>query len=470
MKYFREFSLQDKLDFIKETYLADERPWLILWSSGKDSSTTLQLCFQALIQLKEEGQKLHKKVYVVTADTGVENPLIINRANNILKRIDNKAKDLNLPIVTKTVKRKLEDSFWVKLIGKGYAPPKQKLRWCTDRLKIKPSNEFVRNKVSEKGEVVIILGVRKGESNSRDRVLEKNNVERKGFKKHNTLKNAYVFTPIEDFSLKDVWYYLISLTGTSPYDTNNHKLYKLYKDSSSECPMTMNNDQASCGNSRWGCWVCTLIKEDKSLTGFLKTGHKWLKPLLKFRNYLYEIRDNHSYRDPYRRTINKEIVYKLNKNGKDKLGPGGLNLETRKNILKKLLKTEKKVKDNLDYPLITKEELELIRSHWIRKGDITDSVPKIYKNIYNKPLHSRVDENYLFDSEEEKNLKKECWNNEVNPELIKRMITIVSENIFNDDNQLVKEELKNILNFDWPYIESIEKLKEIQGVEINENV
>lgn len=463
MQYFEENKLQDKLDYIKNVYLSDNRRWIILWSSGKDSSTTLQLVFQSLIQLKNEGENLNKKVYVVTADTGVENPLIINRQYNILKKIAEKAKDLNLPIKTEIVKSKSENSFWSLLIGKGYAPPKQKLRWCTDRLKIKPSNKFVKNKVNENGEVDIILGVRKGESNSRDQLLEKNKTERKYYKEHNTLKNAYVFAPIEDFSLKDIWYYLTHLKPTSPYDTDNHKLYELYKNSSGECPMTMDNEQKSCGNSRWGCWTCTLVKNDKSLTGFIKSGEKWLKPLLRFRNWLYEIRDNHKYRDNYRRTINSEIVYKLNKNGKDKLGVGGLNLETRKKILRKLLKTEKKINDKLDRPLITKKELSIIRKHWIRKGDIVDSVPKIYKEIYNKPLHSRVDNDYLFDEEENKELKKECWSNNIKPELIKRLLTVESENIFDDDN-IIKNDLKTILNYEWAYIDNIDKLKEIQGV------
>jgi len=58
----------------------------------------------------------------------------------------------------------IEDSFWVNLIGKGYPAPRLKFRWCTERLKIKPSNKFIREVVRSSGEAILVLGTRKAES------------------------------------------------------------------------------------------------------------------------------------------------------------------------------------------------------------------------------------------------------------------------------------------------------------------
>lgn len=73
-----------------------------------------------------------------------------------------------------------------------------------------------------------------------------------------------------------------------------------------ECPFTVTNDSEtpSCGNSRFGCWICTVVKEDKSLTGFIESGETELQPLLDFRSWLLSIRDKHEYRQQYRRDGN----------------------------------------------------------------------------------------------------------------------------------------------------------------------
>ena len=48
--------------------------------------------------------------------------------------------------------------------------------------------------------------------------------------------------------------------------------------------------QTSCGNSRFGCWTCTVVDKDKTMESMSGTD-KWLKPLLKYRNFLAETLD-----------------------------------------------------------------------------------------------------------------------------------------------------------------------------------
>jgi DNA sulfur modification protein DndC len=294
---------------IKLAYKEDNHPWVVGYSGGKDSTVVVQLVFEALNEMPKE--ELHKKVYVISSDTLVETPLIINSINSTLRRIQDEALKRDLPIETHKVKPDVKQSFWVNIIGKGYPTPNQQFRWCTDRLKIEPANQFIMDKVSSFGEVIMVLGVREDESATRGNVMRSHTVEGKTFMRHSTLSNAYVYAPIRNFTLDDVWNYL--LNSPSPWGDDNHDLHRLYQDSSSgECPLvvdkTIKESAGSCGNSRFGCWVCTVVNEDKALSGFIQSGHDWMKPLLDFRNWLSGIRDDRTRRMKYR--MNGQIYYK----------------------------------------------------------------------------------------------------------------------------------------------------------------
>lgn len=296
-------------EHIKLAYKEDNRPWVVGYSGGKDSTVVVQLVFEALSEIPKE--ELHKKVYVISSDTLVETPLIINSITRTLRRIQDEALTRDLPIETHKVKPIIKQSFWVNIIGKGYPTPNQQFRWCTDRLKIDPANQFIMDKVSSFGEVIMVLGVREDESATRGNVIRSHTVEGKTFMRHTTLSNAYVYAPIRAFSLDDVWNYL--LNHPSPWGDDNHELHRLYQDSNSgECPLVVDKSikesAGSCGNSRFGCWVCTVVNEDKALSGFIQSGHDWMKPLLDFRNWLASIRDDRTRRMKYR--MNGQIYFK----------------------------------------------------------------------------------------------------------------------------------------------------------------
>lgn len=52
-------------------YRHDNRPWLIGYSGGKDSTLLVSLVFRAVSRIPENER--NKKVYVITSDTMVEN-------------------------------------------------------------------------------------------------------------------------------------------------------------------------------------------------------------------------------------------------------------------------------------------------------------------------------------------------------------------------------------------------------------
>jgi len=174
---------------IQNAYLADNRPWVIGYSGGKDSTVTLQAVWHALSRLEPE--KLTKKVYVITSDTYVETPVIVNYIDTNLEKINTAAQKHSLPFEAHKVTPEIDNTFWVNMIGRGYPAPWTNFRWCTDRLKIAPANRFITDCVTKHGEVVVVLGVRKEESSSRAGHMNKRKSIGEFFTRHHDLTSFH---------------------------------------------------------------------------------------------------------------------------------------------------------------------------------------------------------------------------------------------------------------------------------------
>ena len=302
--------INDVIEEMKVVYKNDNRPWIIGYSGGKDSTVVVQLAFTMLESLAPEERT--KPIYIVSSDTLIENPIVLGYLKDASNLINIGAKTKNLPLYAEMVHPDYDNSYWANIIGKGLPTPTSiRFRWCTERLKIKPSNTFIENKVKENGEVIVLLGVRKAESIARKTRIENRQIDGYLLTPHGSLQNTYVYNPIVDFTTDDVWKTLLSNNGRNPWGGDNNELFALYAGSDAgECPFTITKnekgevDSPSCGNSRFGCWICTVVNEDKSLTGFIKNGEDWLQPLLDFREWLLSIRDKHEYRQQYRRDGN----------------------------------------------------------------------------------------------------------------------------------------------------------------------
>jgi DNA sulfur modification protein DndC len=302
--------LQQKMDYILEemkmVYKNDNRPWVIGYSGGKDSTTVVQLVFTMLQQLPPEER--HKDVYIVSSDTLIENPIVLGYLKQNSTLINEGARKENIPLYTHMVHPDYNNTYWTNIIGKGLPTPTSiRFRWCTERLKIKPSNKFIEEKVKENGEVVVLLGVRKNESIARGIRIRNREIEGYLLTPHVSLQNTYVYNPIVELTTDDVWAILLADNGATPWGTSNNDLFTLYMGADGgECPFTTINDKEtpSCGNSRFGCWICTVVNKDKSLTGFIENGESWLKPLLDFREWIISNRNNHEFRMQHRRDGN----------------------------------------------------------------------------------------------------------------------------------------------------------------------
>ena len=344
-----------------------------------------------------------RKIYVVCNDTLVENPRIVRFISKTLKRIQEAANLNQMPIIVQETTPKLEDSFWVRLIGLGYPAPNKFYRWCTERLKINPTTRLITEKISENGEAIILLGTRSDESSNRAASIKRHEVKGQRLRKH-PLPNAYVYTPIKDVSTNELWQYLNQVPP--PWGGTHKELVTLYRNANSgDCPLVIDDSTPSCGNSRFGCWVCTVVNKDKSMEGLIDNGEEWMQPLADIRNYLIETRDNPEiYREQRRR------------NGEIREGTWGpYKFETRVEILKRVLKAQRVIEESEGIELITHQEMVLIQYHWFRDSFFRTKVSQIYNKVYKKQLDmSKHDEKY---KEEEELLKKSC-NNEMKDVLL----------------------------------------------------
>jgi DNA sulfur modification protein DndC len=442
----RQF-LDSKYQEIRDVYLNDRRPWVIGYSGGKDSTTALQMIWYALSTLPPKS--LSKPVYIIASDTLVETPKIVDYIDSSLERMNVAARSVGLPFSAHKVRPVLENTFWVNLIGRGYPAPSKRFRWCTDRLKIDPANRFILDKVAVHGQVVMVLGVRKSESATRAQVMSFHRIKGSPLSRHTTLPNAFVYTPIEDLDVQDVWTYLLQVP--SPWGSNNRDLVTLYRNAQAgECPLVVDKSTPSCGNSRFGCWVCTVVTKDSSMEAMIDNGEEWLEPLLKFRDLLASTQDplvKLQVRDFKRR--NGQVMLKPDGG----IVPGPYKPSMRKDLLRRLLETELQIRKhgpNSDERLITKDELEQIRRIWRSEAqDWEDSVPRIYKEVTGEDLDWAADEQPIFSAEERKLLDTICDENKVPSTMVAKLLDIERELHGMSRRSAVHQRISGVFDEDW---------------------
>ncbi|MNJ90662.1 hypothetical protein D3C87_82980 [compost metagenome] len=398
-----------------------DRPWIIGFSGGKDSTVLLTLVWLALERIRNEFSpsfQLKRPVYVVCNDTMVENPIIENYVDDVLARITEAARDQNLPIIVQKTTPKLDETFWINVVGKGYPVPNNAFRWCTDKLKIRPTSNFLLEQIDIKGEAIVLLGTRYDESQNREKTMRKHEVTGSRLSKHQTTGNTYVYAPIKDLMLEEVWY--IINTVKSPWGFDNSILFKIYSDASAddyECPTVVTNkEHSSCGQSRFGCWTCTVVKNDKSMSALVTNGQEWMQPLMDFRNRLVEGRNVSENRLNKRRNGQEAIR-------EDGTFNGNYTPLYRYQILKDLLTIQKIVQKTKPYvTLINNQELIAIQVIWTRDGIFDFNVGDLYKEIFKKEINTNNIK--TLDDTERRILREVCDDNLEYYDLIDNLITL----------------------------------------------
>lgn len=357
-------TLPDRLEAIRGVLRTEYRkrhrhPWIVAYSGGKDSTLLLQLVWEVVAGLPSEERK--RRVLVVGNDTLVESPLVIRHLRDSLEIVGKASDEARLPFETHITEPCIDQTFWVSVIGRGYIPPTRNFRWCTDRMKILPTNRLLKRVARNTKGTVLLVGTRRAESENRRRAMERRKASADRMNRHSGVDGCRMFAPLSDLDDDDVWMTLMQ--RKPPWGGTHRRLITLYRDAGGgECPLVMTKEQTpSCGSSspRFGCWTCTVVKKDRSLRGLIDSGHaeaKRMEALFDFREWLVELREDDSNRLPVRRNGNA----KQRDDGSLVFGP--FKLEIRKKILERLHELEEWLGDQL----ILTAEIECIEDVWWR--------------------------------------------------------------------------------------------------------
>ncbi len=451
MSYTGEFEVfENIIQEMSLVYQHDKRPWMIGYSGGKDSTLLCCLVMEMLQRLPES--KLNKMVYIVSSDTMVENPIVGNYMHKMSEMINNAGEALK--IKADIVRPKTEDTFWSKVIGLGYPTPEAPgFRWCTERLKIHPMNKYTLDTIKNNGEVVLLLGVRKAESSYRANNIRSREIEGKLLVPHNDIANAYVYNPLTEIPNEIVWQFLLKGDAKSPWGSDNKYLFSLYQGENlgEEQSVVGEIDKEKIpvtGNSRFGCWCCTMVKEDKSLQNFITHGSTELIPLREFRNWIVELRANPNARDWRRRNGS---VY-LNSDGE--YGRGPFTLESRMEILRRLLTLQR----DTGFELITIEELKVIDKMWEDEGDLScRALVDIYHDVMGEKLPWDQYKHAKYDTDTVDRINSLCEKYDVPFDLVAKLLISVDNTKFYTRSSVSSREVEKIMNQGWLHFEKIQE-------------
>ena len=351
-----------RLAAVREVMRAEYRkrhrdPWVVAYSGGKDSTLLLHLAWEVMLSCPPEERR--REIHVVANDTLVESPLVIRHLKKSLDAIRKAAEKNRLPVRVTMTKPCVDQTFWVNVIGRGYIPPTRNFRWCTDRMKILPTEYLLEKLMLAHGRAALLIGTRRSESGSRRRNMKKHGVQANRMKPHGSIKGLRMFAPLADLRDEDVWMILMQLKP--PWGGSHRDLVTLYRNAGGgDCPLVLSKEDApSCGTTspRFGCWTCTVVKKDRSLRGLIDSGHEEeekLEALADFREWLITLRED----DGNRMTVRRDGRTKRRNNGSLVHGP--FKLSVRKGILAGLRELEHTIEEEL----LGQGEQELITEIW----------------------------------------------------------------------------------------------------------
>lgn len=443
---------EDIIEEMTYVYKHDNRPWLIGYSGGKDSTLLVSLVIETVMRLPEKERTKH--IFIVTSDTGVENPIVKKYMHSSSNKINEFSKKINANIQADIIYPEVVQSYWSLVIGLGYPTPEPPgFRWCTERLKILPMNRYTNSIIEQHGEVILLLGVRKAESSTRKRSITAREIDGKILTRHTDIPKAHVYNPLTEIKNELVWEYLLKDDGVSTWGVDMKYLFSLYQgeDLGEEQSVIGQVDKDKIpitGNSRFGCWCCTIVKIDKSLQKFIDNGSKELIPLRDFRDWLVSIRQDPEFRDNKRR--NGKVYQKSN----GEYGFGPFKLSARQEILKRLLVLQR----DTGFELITNEELKTIDTLWDLEGDLTRRrLVDIYYEVYGERLPWDEYKEPLYDLGIIDEIRETAEKSDIPFELVTKLIVMINSNKYIAKSTKLKKEFDKLLNQEWIHHETIKE-------------
>ncbi|KGC70254.1 phosphoadenosine phosphosulfate reductase family protein [Burkholderia pseudomallei] len=294
------------------------------FSAGKDSGVVAALTLEAARQHAAAGG--NPLVCVVTADTGVESPEMVEHAQRELAKMHAYGKANGFSVHVQTVEPSLATSWQVTILSGRALPSYAGTNSdCSVSLKIEPSRVF-RNQLARSAkqrgyaEPVVCLGSRFTESAKR-----KAGMQSRGDRADVPTRNDegdLTLCPIADFSTEDVWEFIGEVTSelrTTYTDfRETSRIYAHAGNSSCAIVSDLSFEEATAGkrkrrghcDARTGCWTCQQA-EDRSLEemiNFDEERYAYARGLNRLNKFIRAIRYDWTRRNWVGRTIHAGYV------------------------------------------------------------------------------------------------------------------------------------------------------------------
>lgn len=296
--------------------------WCSAYSMGKDSTTaTTHLAWL----IKTEQVPAPKSFTVMRADTRLELTPLSIAAESIIEEL------VEMGIEVRTVMAPLEKRFMTYILGRGVPPPNNNtFRWCTRQIKIDPMKNELVNLHKEKGKVLMITGVRQGESAIRDNRIViscgRDGAECGQGWYQESLPGDLCDTlaPMLTWRVCHVWEWL---KHWAPLQEFGEFSTKMIADA-------YGGDEAEEINARTGCIGCPLASKDRALDNLILQPYwSYLAPLKRIKPLWRKLR---------------ERPYRLRKTGKDESGKnkqrlGPLTMPARKMAFDEIMSIQEEV-------------------------------------------------------------------------------------------------------------------------------
>lgn len=368
-----------------EALLIDGHPLVVAFSAGKDSSALAALTLNAARRLVELGQPI-PPIVLTHSNPGVEQPEITTLATNEIRKMSAYAARHRIEFVPMIGQPSLNDSFPVRVIGGRGLPAFPDTRAdCSTDWKVAVNERLQKQAMATLKQrpgggdwkrAVVMTGVRQSESIARDQ-----RISARGEVADGTWVNELGklrASPILDWEVDDVWEYLgLCASGSIEAYSDFSETMRIYRDAGgSSCvivaDMRAQSHSKPCG-SRSGCWSCTRVKKDRSMTQMIVSDpdrYGYLVPLAKLRDFISATQYDWNRRQWVGRTIDERGTIAI---GPDVYSP---------DMLKELLLYTLSAQATSGVQIIDEMQLVAIDARWSLYGIAPPfTALKIYKQV-----------------------------------------------------------------------------------------
>ena len=276
-------------------YLAQHAHVVVMFSGGKDSTAMLTFVLWAIVTGRVPRPT---SLTVILADTRLELPPLLRAALQLLAEARAVGEEHGLPVETHVVTAPIDERILVYMLGYG-PPPSNNMtfRWCTRLAKGKPAETLLRHLQGERRDVLILTGMRLGESAVRDAriatVCSKDGGECGAglYQKTDVKRNRAVLAPLLHWRSCHVWEWNFRWAPEPTYGEWSTRLVAhVYGVDDPDQKDALERIDAS---ARTGCMSCFCVEEDRATARVVKLAD-WthLAPVLELKHLWRRLRQH----------------------------------------------------------------------------------------------------------------------------------------------------------------------------------